>query len=267
MGWLRQVFLDFRGSLAACTEWSLEEPYSREAYILGSSSACLSGDFLSAENLAKTGLNMNPKDRVLINNLGFAQLHNGRITAAEETLKPLERQLGDETQVAPCATFGLLRMAQKRPEEGEKLYVQAIERAMKAKNRPLATQALLNYLYSTLTILKSLDVQLLSGATKILKNSSNVCCIGVADAIARKIQRSDLQGNDEASAAAKEFVQSVKSTKDAYIHNVRARFQSVDLQSMDLDNDLTSGWMSGQSSDQGALKLNLNTPSKVPNIE
>lgn len=263
LGWLRQALLDFRGSVNACNEWSLEEPYARGAYILGSSSACLCGDFLYAENMAQLGLKANHGDIVLMNNLGFAQLHNGRLRAAEETLKPLERLLADESLVAPAATFGMLRMSQGRVQEGERLYAQAVDRALKAQNRPLAIRASLNYLFATLTVLKTLSVPFLSGATRALKECDDSGCIGVAGAIAKKLQRTDLQGSDEASVAAKDFIKTVEETRDAYMAKVKRRFHAELLQTEAVPRG-TTPFTPMLAPDEGKLKVLVGEPWAVP---
>jgi hypothetical protein len=161
----------------------------------------------------------------------FAQLHNGRFNEAEKTLKPLERYLDDEAQIAPAATFGMLRMAQQKVEEGEVLYAKAITRAMSAKNRPMALRATLNYLYSSMTLLKTLNIAVLEGAARFLKEYCDAGCIGVADAICRKLQRSDLHGSDETSKAAKNFIESVSATKAEYVQLIKGRFQDRMLRS------------------------------------
>jgi hypothetical protein len=174
--------------------------------------------------MAKAGVCANPKDPILLNNLGFAQLHNGRFIEAEKTLKPLERHLDDETQIAPAATFGMLKMAQKKVEEGEALYAKAIDRAMTMKNRAMALRATLSYLYSSMTLLKTLNVPVMEGSARLLKQYSDPGTIGVADAICRKLKLSDLQGSDETSKAAKAFIQSVSETKAEYSQLIKRKF-------------------------------------------
>jgi len=256
LAWLRQITLDFRASYRAANEWALEEPYARGAYVLGSSSACLAGDFITAEQIAEAGLRGNPKDSILINNLGFAQLQNGRHKLAEETLEPLRRHLDEDEQIAPAATFGMLRIAQGKIDEGEALYTKAITRALASKNKPLALRALLNYVYSSMTLTKTINIALLDGSGRALKEVGDAGCHGVASAISKKLKASDLRGSDESSKAAHQFIQMAAHARDAYLRAVQERFRGPPL----VDNDEAKPAISAGASAREFLSLDEKSP-------
>jgi hypothetical protein len=224
LSWLSFATLDFKAAADACTEWAFEEPYSRDPHVLGSLAACQAGDFLRAEQLAKAGLVANPRDHCLLNNLAFSQLHNGAVEKAAETFAPLIPLVSKSDQIAPTATFGMLRMAQGNVVDGDAYYALAIQRALDLRDRPLALRATLNYVLSRITFTKTIDISFVRTVTAALQQIQDPGCIGVAHAIARKLDHSDLKGSDELSMAVREFSEIEARVRRDYLETARRRF-------------------------------------------
>ena len=200
ISWLRFAGLKFEGSIQRSRDWELEEPYSSEPYILGSSAACVIGNYQEALEIAKRGIRANPTHPVIRNNLAFAQLKLGQIAEAEKTLTPLISALADKNQVVPVATYGLLLMSKGDIIEGTAQYNEAVKRAT---SQELKLGVRLNYLLSTLAITGELDESVLSVTTKGLETARDPSSIGVSILLAEKLDMSDLKGSDNLSVAAK----------------------------------------------------------------
>jgi Tfp pilus assembly protein PilF len=121
------------GKWAAALEeargWLFDQPFSVApaafaSYIAGTAL----DDQREAERLARMGLQANPKDRMLKNNLVVALAINGKVDEAFRVFKSIDPSVGDSARRATLlATAGLLRYRSGSPGEARKLYQQAIE--------------------------------------------------------------------------------------------------------------------------------------------
>lgn len=197
LSWLRYSILDFDGALARTLEWGLEEPYSREPFILGSNAACLMDDFSGAEMALKLGLLANPKDETLLNNLAFAQLRAGKVDEAERTFAPLFHILTKPDQVAPVATYGLLLMSKGQLTEGTNYYLEAMKRAKDTGDDRLMIRAALNLLISSVDIMQSVDPEIFKQLTNSLQGCDDAGCLGTAEALGRRLRGESVLVTDQ----------------------------------------------------------------------
>ena len=142
--WEQYWALDLEKSMTAIRLWGLEEPYSRHPWIMGSSVACQTNNYIEAQKYAKQGLLANPKDFLLNNNLAFAFLKDGRPDEAESILKFSVEPEGDTERPVYLATRGLLEFKRHRIEKGRELYLRAVDECIKMKNTRLLAKAYLN---------------------------------------------------------------------------------------------------------------------------
>lgn len=122
---------EWREALNHCENWRLDEPFSVMPPAAGSYYASVAlEDFVASEAFARAGLESNPGNPLLLNNLSAALACQGRTDAAVETIAripPSERTGGMEAIV--LATEGLIRMRQHQLEAGRARYAEAIARA------------------------------------------------------------------------------------------------------------------------------------------
>lgn len=121
---------EFEQALAACRDWLFDEPFSSRPAQAGSFiSGVVLERFEESVEWARRGLDANPNDQTLRNNLVFGLASLERIREAEEELKKVNRSVAPQTtRVALLATEGLLAYRSNDPSRGRKLYQKAIER-------------------------------------------------------------------------------------------------------------------------------------------
>ena len=122
-------------SMVECGKWLLDEPFSSHPAILGSFIAIgLIGDPKSAEIYAKIGLQADPRDHALKNNLTVALALQDKLDEADKIFSNNRRLIkGDLNRYIHYATSGLLRFRHGDIERGRELYSQAEARAPKEK--------------------------------------------------------------------------------------------------------------------------------------
>ena len=108
--------------------WLLDQPFSTEPAVFGSYAASVGDfDFRAAASIAKQGLQANPTDVILRNNLVFSLVHLDQIDEAETQFRRIMWPHNRRLQMTRLATSGLLCYRRGKPEEGRKLYESALE--------------------------------------------------------------------------------------------------------------------------------------------
>lgn len=135
--WERFAVTAWAEALEEAREWQLDEPFATRAAAFGSFVAAVGlDDFESSAAFARAGLEANPGDFLLLNNLAFALANGGRVREAREVFARIRRAGLDSPQQAMyLATSGLLSYRAGRVQEGRVLYESAIESATAAKAR------------------------------------------------------------------------------------------------------------------------------------
>ena len=119
-------------------QWFYDQPFSSRPVRFGSFvGCCVLEDFQNAEILIRYGLNANPKDRILLNNLAFMYASSGELRRAKAEFKKIQLDYVKEAsdKIPITATEGLLAFRGGNPIAGRALYEQAISLAAEEKFR------------------------------------------------------------------------------------------------------------------------------------
>ena len=131
-------------AVQALEDWLDDEPFaSRPATDASYLATLVMEDHVRAEAVAMRGLQANPRDRRLENNLAVAQLHQNRVQDAEKIIARLPVTGEDPRGTATMtATRGLLAFRQGLSQRGTQLYLAAADEAAASKLKDVETQAL-----------------------------------------------------------------------------------------------------------------------------
>ena len=157
---------DFHGAYEASLNWLYSFRFSREpiSFAFDIASTFLKR-YEEALSILRIGLESNPKDAGLLNNLAYAYGLTNRLAEAEEVLNDLDIEgvLSQNPSNGICllATSGLLRYRQGFYEEARFLYQKAIEYAKKDNNKYLADKARLNMIREEVHNVKDYDKTIL----------------------------------------------------------------------------------------------------------
>ena len=132
-------------ALTAAVEWGLEEPYARNAFSLGSCLAFQKHNYDFGIKIVKRGLEANPNDFGLQNNVCFGLLKMNKVTDAENVFLKIAPPVESASKVVYLATKGLLEYKKGQPGPGRNLYLKAIGEAQEFGNKSLLANALLNF--------------------------------------------------------------------------------------------------------------------------
>ena len=144
LAWIRFRQGVWDQAVQALEHWLDDEPFASRPAIDASYLATLAmEDHSRAESIAMRGLQANPKDGRLENNLAVAQLHMNRVEEAARIIARLRAVADDPRGTATMhATCGLLAFRQGHPERGAQLYLEAADEAAGNKLKDVETQAL-----------------------------------------------------------------------------------------------------------------------------
>ncbi|HTZ87268.1 MAG TPA: tetratricopeptide repeat protein [Solirubrobacteraceae bacterium] len=126
-------------ALAAGWEWLTDQPFSTEPATFGSYHASMCGSFDRAIEFAEAGLQPNPGNALLLNNLAFSQANLGRLDAAAATLARVRPSEEGWTRPTLTATRGFLAFRCGEFEKGRDLYRKAIDTMPDSEHRLRAT--------------------------------------------------------------------------------------------------------------------------------
>lgn len=136
---------DWISSVAEAEHWQLDEPFASRSAVFGSFLASVAlEDYAWAVLFAERGLQADPGNSVLLNNLAFALASGGRAVEARTALdRILNADLDVGGRVANLATSGLVAYRLGDPTAGRSLYEQAIQLAETAGLRDKRAWAML----------------------------------------------------------------------------------------------------------------------------
>lgn len=130
-------------------KWFLDAPYSKRPIMLGSYIAsALLDDKNTAIELCKVGLQANPMDPTLLNNMVFALVQTSQFDKVDKYLGRIKLLSLDSlpigNKITLQATLGLIALKKKDFKTGLDLYERAIKDAKRASNVGLKNLAILN---------------------------------------------------------------------------------------------------------------------------
>jgi tetratricopeptide (TPR) repeat protein len=125
--------------------WLLDQPFSVGPAAFGSCIAEMGvRDYERAALIAAQGLQANPRNPTLLNNLAFAQLESGLVDLAEKNLTSIPAPaLDDDAGVSWRATLGLLAFRKGDRQGGRLRYQEAVEAARRLGHRERQAMAAL----------------------------------------------------------------------------------------------------------------------------
>lgn len=123
-------------AIGEAERWHWDEPFAARPLQLATFVAAVPlGDFARTARLAQQGLNVNPEDQGLRNNLAFALASSGKWKEAGLVLEKLKPDdVRPDVLIAYVATWGLIHFRQGLTEQGRTLYIAAIARAHKERS-------------------------------------------------------------------------------------------------------------------------------------
>ena len=119
-------------AVVKCEAWGKDESYSNRPFSLGSYLAIEAlGDGKIAEGFAKNGLQSNPQDAMLYNNLAVAQAMQGNLKGSTESLRNAIRFTdgSDGQAIVIKATEGMIAYREGNVDAGRVCYLDAMQKA------------------------------------------------------------------------------------------------------------------------------------------
>jgi tetratricopeptide (TPR) repeat protein len=142
----------WKQSLDDSKKWLVDQPFSGRAATAASYlQAAALEDYASSAEIASRALIITPKQPMLWNNLAFAEASMGKIDEAQAALVKgfaYSKQLIQNAVLT--ATKGLIAFRAGRHQEGQDLYLDAMEQAVRLGNREIALVASLYLLRESL---------------------------------------------------------------------------------------------------------------------
>jgi tetratricopeptide (TPR) repeat protein len=171
--WKRYRGLEWGATAQSAELWLADEPYASRPAILGSFVAgAVLGDYALCGRFAEQGLQANPIDVTLLNNLAFSLANQGDIDGAARALaRIIPGSASQESTIAVLATEGLIRYRSGDRAAGNAKYLEAIELAERLHATESMAWALL-YLAREEMLSGSANVPpILARAENVLKNA------------------------------------------------------------------------------------------------
>ena len=141
LAWQYYYKLELAEAISTVRHWELEEPYSPDPYLLGSTISCDAGIPEEGVEFALRGLTANPKDFFINNNLAFSLLKAGKIADAEKIIKRFQSNLEEENRIYYLATKGLLEFKKGNIRVGRDYYKKSIHICNQINNNILSAKA------------------------------------------------------------------------------------------------------------------------------
>lgn len=131
-------------------KWLIDMPYSkRPAWLASYIAASLLNDKKSAIIICQFGLQANPRDPTLLNNIVYSIVTSGDDSMLGEYLNRIKELdlnlLTSENKITLQATLGLIALRNKENDVGVNLYKNAIQSAIKIKNNYLENLVIVNF--------------------------------------------------------------------------------------------------------------------------
>lgn len=124
--------------------WMIDQPFSAAAAMFGSFAACESEDWNMSREFAKAGLQSNPDNPTLLNNLAFGEVGSGNLLEAVTALERARKLVGSTDQrLALAATEALFLFRIGMVELGRRRYESVINAFGKVHDSEHAAKAAL----------------------------------------------------------------------------------------------------------------------------
>lgn len=195
--WDEYIHADWDGALDAASMWLLDEPFATRPAVFGSFMSGTTGNFAVSAQFAKTGLQANPGDLILANNLAFALGNLGRVEEAVKMLNAaMQRSPEHESRETVIATAGFLEYKLGNHLNGRTLYLRAIKDLMRKKQTRNAAIATLYFAREEFPVDHAYASELVRRAQDLMKELKDVdlmICESILNKTVRPVQRTYLQ--------------------------------------------------------------------------
>lgn len=176
---------EYNNSIRFASDWIEDMPFAKRPILFASSiSTTHLKNYPLSEKILKIGLQANPVDAQLINNIAYACALNNELEKADNYLAQIKSNfiIDRSTEICLLATKGLIHFRKGNHEQGRELYLQAIEKTNEFNDSPiLKWTAVLNYAREELLvnplakekitpIVSKIKDNLIDEDTKALKN-------------------------------------------------------------------------------------------------
>ena len=176
---------EYNNSIRFASDWIEDMPFAKRPILFASSiSTTHLKKYDLSEKILKIGLQANPFDAQLINNIAYACALNDELEKADNYLAQIKSNfiIDKSTEICLLATKGLINFRKGFNDSGRELYLQAIEKTNEFKDSPsLNWTAVLNYAREELRanplakekispLVSKIKDSLIDEDTKVLKN-------------------------------------------------------------------------------------------------
>jgi hypothetical protein len=140
---------EYTDSIRFASEWVENMPFAKRPILFASNISTIHlKNYELSEKILKIGLQANPQNAQLINNIAYACALNNEIEKAENYLAQVKTGLVNDytTEICLLATRGLVDFRKGLYDSGRELYLSAIDKTTEFTNLPyLNWTAILNY--------------------------------------------------------------------------------------------------------------------------
>lgn len=135
---------EFNRAFSEGKNWIRDQPFAVSPVLFTGLVATLMENFEAGEAIYQFGLDANPENVMLRNNLAFALASDNKPDLAESEIQRIDRtSLTTQERIVLTATEGLIRFRSGFPDEGRALYRRAINMAQENQEPGYALRALL----------------------------------------------------------------------------------------------------------------------------
>lgn len=190
--WQNYYKADFEVAKEESLLWLQDQPFASAPALL--SSYLLSdvlGEFETAEEVLEAAVRANPDEAMLLNNLAFSQLNQGKIDPAASALASIKPEDLSQNRLIE-ATFGMLEFRRGNPVFGRQLYHKCIRAAIETGDRHNAARAAAHLLLEEIVA----DTEEVGNAFELMRSfetESSIpeinCVLGRAEAILERLHR------------------------------------------------------------------------------
>ena len=158
-----------------CHGWQSDQSFSSRPMILGSYvSAVALEDYSQSAQFARDGLDVDPDDFVLLNNLAFARINLQELDAAKRSVAMMKKVMDSNSERAIwLATSGLLALRTGEVDAGRRYYLDALEIARKEDSDLLRASALSFFAAEAWSARMDDSQTLVAQALKLLKRQDD----------------------------------------------------------------------------------------------
>lgn len=186
---------DWTNAFENSIKWFLDTPFSKRPILMASFIACnMLKDYDSAILLTKIGLQANPNDPGLLNNILYYSAMNNNLIEVDKYINRVkdlnEITVPEKLKIALKATLGLIALKRNFIDEGLSLYEIAIKDSRKSGNKYLEHLAILNLTKELVSQNHKSQVQFIDRAKSLEIDKNHLDLVFIKNNLLKLISRS-----------------------------------------------------------------------------